>query len=436
MRHCIAFIAFFFGSHSVSSAGLKEYVQKEDKSFSWKLKEKKETPQGAMYTIDLVSQTWHDIKWEHSLVVYLPKDCKPTETMFLWNTGGKPSLITNLLALDIAGRIKAPLAFLYDIPNQPLFGGKKEDALIAETFVRYLETKDESWPLLFPMVKSVIKAMDAIQAFAKEEWKFEVKSFVVSGASKRGWTSWLTGATGDPRVKAIAPLVIDTLNMQKQTGHQLKSYGEYSKMIHDYVERKLVPLPDTAEARKLWMMVDPWMYRDTLKMPKMIINGANDPYWTLDALNIYWDDLKGDKWILYVPNAGHGLEQVYEGGKKDRNRSLSTLSAFAWHEITNTPMPKLQWKYEGGAETIRLEVTSDPAPKAARLWVADSATLDFRQSTWKELEAKLDKGLVLGEISRPKTGYRAMFGECEYQTSGMRYFLSTQIKITSMSKNP
>ncbi len=429
MRHCIALFVIFFATHSYLQAGLKEYVQKEDKTFSWKLKDKKEVFQGTMYEIDLVSQTWHDIKWEHSLVIYHPKDTKPTETIFLWNTGGKPSIVNNLLAFEIAGRIKGPIAFLYDIPNQPLFDGKKEDKLIAETFVRFLETKDESWPLLFPMVKSVVKAMDAVQAFGKQEWKFDVKSFVVAGASKRGWTTWLTAASGDARVKAIAPLVFDTLNMRMQLPHQLKSYGSYSRMIHDYTERKLVPLPDTAEAKKLWGMVDPWVYRETLKMPKMIINGTNDPYWTLDALNLYWDDLKGNKWILYVPNAGHGLEQQYEGGKKDRLRVLSTLSAFAAHEITNTPMPRLQWKYQTTDGKIQLEVSCKPPMKAGRLWIADSDTLDFRQSKWKEQAATLGQGVVSGAVSRPEKGYRAVFGECEFEIMGLRYFLSSQLRI-------
>src|SRR5207237_6867623 len=137
---------------------------------------------------------------------------------------------------------------------------------IAETFVRYLKTKDESWPLLFPMVKSLVKAMDALQAFARAEWGVEVTSFIVSGASKRGWTTWLTAAA-DRRVCAIAPLVIDTLNMAEQLPHQIKSFGRYSEQIGDYTARGLVPLPDGDVARKLWRMTDPFTYRESLNLP-------------------------------------------------------------------------------------------------------------------------------------------------------------------------
>jgi PhoPQ-activated pathogenicity-related protein len=166
---------------------LVDYVSRKDDSFAWKLTGKAESDAGTVYEIDLVSQTWQDIKWDHKLQVFVPKGAKPQATMVLWNQGGKPNATSGVLGLQISERVKAPVAFLYGVPKQPLFGNKTEDALIAETFVQYLATKDGSWPLLFPMVKSVVRAMDALQAFAKEEWKHELKSFVVTGASKRGW---------------------------------------------------------------------------------------------------------------------------------------------------------------------------------------------------------------------------------------------------------
>ena len=40
-----------------------------------------------------------------------------------------------------------------------------------------------------------------------------IDEFTVTGASKRGWTTWTIGAV-DKRVKAMAPLVLDCLNMR------------------------------------------------------------------------------------------------------------------------------------------------------------------------------------------------------------------------------
>jgi PhoPQ-activated pathogenicity-related protein len=414
-------------------AGLLEYVKKPDDSFKWSVKQKQQAASGTMYTIELVSQTWQGIPWDHLMVVYIPDGVKVGDTLFLWNDGGRPDPLKSFLAFELAKRGQIPVAFLYGIPKQPLFDGKREDALIAETFVRFLKTEDESWPLLFPMVKSLVRAMDALQAFAKDELKTELKSFVVSGASKRGWTTWLTGAA-DPRVKAIAPAVIDMLNFGKQLPHQILSFGKPSEMVHDYTDRGLIPIPDTPAAKRLWAMVDPWMYRDKLTMPKLIILGSNDPYWPQDALNLYWDDLKGDKWVLYVPNAGHGLEQVYAEGKRDRNRVLSTLSHYARCQTRGEPMPKLTWKHGDADGRMTLAVTSDPAPRAARLWVADAATRDFRKSKWAEKPATLNGGTVKGEVEQPTEGWRAFFAECEYEQDGQTFFLSTQLRMAEAGK--
>src|SRR5208282_3251366 len=76
--------------------------------------------------------------------------------------------------------------------------------------------------------QSAVRAMDAVQAWASEQGKGEVKRFVVTGGSKRGWTTWLTGAV-DNRVIAIAPMVIVMLNMGAQGPNQLDVWGQYSE---------------------------------------------------------------------------------------------------------------------------------------------------------------------------------------------------------------
>ena len=430
---------------------LVDYVKKKDDSFSWKLTGKKESAAGTVYEIDLVSQTWHAIKWEHKLQVFVPKDVKPQATMVLWNQGGSPNVGSGLLGLQIAEKARSPVAFLYGVPKQPLYrdaksgvpttvapnpdnrreGALVEDALIAETFVRYLDTKDGSWPLLFPMVKSVVKAMDALQAFAKEEWKHEVKSFVVTGASKRGWTSWLTAATGDPRVKAIAPIVIDTLNMPQQMKNQVNAFGKPSEMIRDYTQRKLVPIPDTPEAKKLWKMIDPWVYREKLTLPKMIINGANDPYWPLDALNSYWDDLKGEKYVLYVPNAGHDLRETDGNGNKEAlpQRAVNTLAAFCRSQIFDKPMPGMTWVCDVEVGMCKLAVNSAAKPKSVRVWMAESPTRDFRKARWTE-----ENGTKFPAVVIASEKYRAFYAESEYEVDGLTFTLTTQLRILEPKK--
>ncbi|MCU0705983.1 MAG: PhoPQ-activated pathogenicity-related family protein [Fimbriiglobus sp.] len=458
MRLALSALLFAFTLPALAAdpplTALADYVKKEDKSFAWKLKDKVENNGNTVYTLALTSQTWQGLEWTHDLQIFVPKGTKVQPTMVIWNQGGTASPTAATLGTLIAEKVGAPIAFLYGIPKQPLYkdekGGKLtttppnpandregrlvEDALIAETFVRFLATKDESWPLLFPMVKSLVRAMDTVQAFAKEELKADVQKFLITGASKRGWTSWLTAASGDQRVKAIAPLVIDTLHFPVQMQNQLKAFGKPSEMIADYTRNKLVPIPDTPEAKKLWQMVDPYMYRDSLTVPKMIINGTNDPYWPQDALNSYWGDLKGEKYVCYVPNAGHGLQQEDEKGKKELIplRAINTLAAFGKAQVFDKPMPKFDWTLEKGAITLK----AGDEPAKLRLWKATADTRDFRKSRWtsEELNPSDAKSGTAVKVAPPEKGLLAAFVEAEFRSDLGTTHQSTQILILEAKK--
>jgi PhoPQ-activated pathogenicity-related protein len=336
--------------------------------------------------------------------------------------------------MGIARATGTVVAELKQVPNQPLVfhndgHPRVEDDLIAETFVRYLKTGDENWPLLLPMVKSVAKAMDVAQAFAAREWHTSPEKFIVAGASKRGWTTWLTAAV-DRRVSAIAPVVIDVLNMRAQMSQQVQSLGGYSVRLTPYSSRGLLPIPDTPEGHRLLSMVDPWAYRDKLTMPKLIVNGTNDFYWATGALNLYWDDIPQNKWVLYIPNAGHNLRRQDRPAGEQLNDLVNGLAAFARHQIIGTPMPSLKWKHETIDGKLRLTIDASPPPLAARLWIAESSGADFRAASWREQPLKFTEGHIVGEITPPKTGRVAFFGEVEYDIDSLRYKLSTQIRLS------
>ncbi len=419
------FIAASVGLSPTVRAGLLDYVKRPDLSYAWSVEGRNQSPAGTVHQLKLTSQTWQGIPWEHRLEIYEPARLVYPETVLLFIGGGHSGDRTRLedaaIGLGLARVCGARCAMLYQVPNQPLLGGKSEDDLIAETFVRYLDTKDPDWPLLFPMVKSAVRAMDAVQDWARRETLPPVERFVVSGASKRGWTTWLTGAVDD-RVKGIAPMVIVMLNFRAQNPHQLEVWGRYSEQIDDYVRRGLMGRLETPDGLELWRMIDPYTYRDRLALPKLLIDGTNDRYWTLDALNLFWDELPGPKYVVNVPNAGHGL---------DRNRDYATnaIGAFFRSVASDRPLPKLSWNHDDGPDhALRLVVRSVPAPGAARLWVARSATLDFRDASWEAAPMTIDGQVASGSVERPDDGFIALFGDLDFELDGQPFHLSTQIR--------
>jgi PhoPQ-activated pathogenicity-related protein len=398
---------------------LATFVSKPDAEFSWS----KEAESGeAVKSISLKvrSQVWRGIPWDHQVRIYLPAKSEYPKTAFLFITGGNPSPTDALLYGVLAQKLGAPLAILYNIPNQPLYDGKVEDDLIAHTFEEYLKSGDDTWPLLQPMVKSAIRTMDAIQALSKKEWATPVEDFVVSGASKRGWTTYLTGAT-DRRVRAIAPMVFNNLKFSEQMPRQLAQWGAYSEQIEDYSRRGLQQQLNTPRGKELTQMVDPWYYRKQLTMPKLLIHGANDRYWVTDATDAYWKELEGKKYLLTVPNSGHGLE--------DKGRVINTLVAFFRAQAGGKPFPELSASQREQNRDVTVTGRSSVKPIAVRAWLAKADDLDFRPVKWQEMSLKQDGESFHGKAIGEARGGMAVFVEAEYEMDGQKFTLTTPPQV-------
>ncbi|MGN6616971.1 MAG: PhoPQ-activated protein PqaA family protein, partial [Ilyomonas sp.] len=247
-----------------------------------------------------------------------------------------------------------------------------------------------------------------------------INRFVISGASKRGWTTWLTGAS-DPRVQAIGPMVIDILNMPVNLDHQLKAYGEYSVQIEDYVKLGIVQGMGTESGSTLVDMIDPYSYREKLTMPKMLFMGTNDEYWVIDNVKNYLKDIPGNNYIHYVPNAGHDLG--------DGKSAFAALSAFFGISMKHGGYPVCKWKTSTTTKGVKITVDASKDPLlGASVWYAESDDKDFRNEQWKSKYLDIsDRSEISTTEPFPVKGYKAFYIDLKYKDpNGGDYTVSTR----------
>ncbi len=412
------------------ATALQHYLARGDKSYAWEKLESFDSEKATVYNLLLTSQQWREITWKHQLSIIVPPKVTYDGALLFITGGSNKNGEPNLKGPDndeirmmrqIAEHNDAIVAVLFQVPNQPLFGDRYEDEIISYTLHRYRQDKDLTWPLLLPMVKSAVRAMDAVQQFAQKELDVKVDNFVISGASKRGWTTWLTGAM-DARVRAIAPMVIDVLNMPVSLDYHKIAWGDYSVQIQDYVDLEIPQAVSTPDGNDLVAMIDPYSYREKLTMPKMIFIGTNDEYWPVDAIKNYINDIPGDNSIHYTPNAGHDLG----GGEQ----AIITLSAFFAETLTGTKHPQCGWEITEHKNALRLVVTADETVKDANVWMADSEDRDFRDATWSSTSIDTKTAEIAVDATYPEIGYKAFYVDLIYESPrGDEYNKSTRMFV-------
>ncbi|MCS7208609.1 MAG: PhoPQ-activated pathogenicity-related family protein [Fimbriimonadales bacterium] len=400
-------------------ADLASYVNAPS-PFEWSKSLESKIGESQFVELTMISQKWREFTWRHRVRLVKPKELKHTETAILYITGSGDGRSELQIVARAVERVGAIGVILHDVPNQPLIRPDLvEDNLIAHTYVQFWETGDPTWPLLFPMVKSAVRAMDAVQEFARREWGLTLKDFVITGASKRGWTTWLTAAI-DKRARAIAPMVFDNLNFFQQMPHQLKQWGRYSEQIAEYYTRGLMDKMLTERGKQLVGWVDPYSYRARYTMPILIINGANDPYWTVDAARFYFDDLPSKrKYALYVPNGGHNL-----GG--DFSRVVNSLCAFYLMSLGKLEFPSLlNGTHSIAGNEVIYRLRTDREPEFVDVWVARRVNdTDFRPARWEPVRARKEGNQWVARI--PRNGENlALFAEATYRAETGNFSLCT-----------
>ncbi len=443
------------------------------------------------YVYDFVSQVWTPGdgsitvttgtgEWHHWLHVVVPDDLDTSlDTAFLFIDGGSISstvpTTTKDVVVDMALATHSICIDLRTVPNEPLTFTDEpynhtEDEIVAYTFDKFLETYDtsvsvaESWPSYLPMVNSAVRAMDAIQALVPglTSDAVEIDGFVVSGASKRGWTTELTTAV-DGRVKAMIPLVADLPNLVKQMEHQADFYAgltwgyvedsagnRYSQELYDYLSYTDAPgnaaggltvieRMNTPIGGELLAIVDPFAYRDreTMDVPKYFVCGAGDEFFVPGSAEYYIHGLQaedhdgvgsdGSTYLSYVPNIGHNIDSSPQ--------AVQSVTNFYAAVLAGDTLPTYDWTIEDGGNTIRLNTPDTPTQ--VLLWQATNPSeTDFRLygSTtpyWSSTTLAGTGGEYVAHVSTPASGATAFMIEVHYNVGGKELIFSTSVSVVS-----
>jgi PhoPQ-activated pathogenicity-related protein len=424
-----------------SETALDRYVAAPDPNFAWAVS-KTLPAEGATATlIDLTSQRWlteQEVEqplWKHWLVVVTPEKVT-SDIGFLFISGGRndrnPPATPSKWLVEAARDTGTVVAELRMVPNQPVVfkddpahKPRTEDDFIAYTWDKFLRTGDDKWPARLPMTKSAVRAMDAVTAFAASAagGSNKVGRFVVAGASKRGWTTWTTAAV-DTRVAAIVPAVIDLLNVEPSFIHHFRAYGAYSDAVKDYVEQGIMDWIGSPPFHALMKIEEPYEYRDRLTVPKLLVNASGDQFFLPDSSQFYFDELRGENHLRYVPNTNHGLE---------KSDALETVEAFYAAVVNGKPRPEFSWTFEKDGA---IKVVSKERPETVTLWQATNP--DARNFRLDAIGPAYQSSVLtpsgpntwVARVPVPAKGWTAFFVELTF-ASGGRYPLkfTTAVRV-------
>ena len=408
---------FIFLSTEEEYTSMSDYIESTKNEFSYDIQEVIYEENWTGYHIKMISGEWLDskkvdqVEWWHYVDIIIPKQTTSSTGIMFIDGGEKSEDYFRIDAQSIRNAIKTQsvIVNISNIPFQPLNflsseqDSFEEDDLIAFAWNKFLKQgakqKDVEWLPRFPMTRAIVRAMDLAQEIVLQN-DIVVKDFVVSGASKRGWTAWTTAAV-DSRVKAVVPMVIDMLNLVPSFENHYRSYGEFSPAVQEYVNYNIQDWLGTEEFKVLMSYIEPFSFIDKFTMPKYIINAGSDEFFSTDSWRFYYDKLPGEKIIRYVPNKNHSLDGRY---------LTEDLVSYFYRVINDIEIPSLSWNLSDNKLIAELDYDGD---YDVSVWTAKNDDgRDFRLweegELWEETSiGKLANNKYELNVSSNLKGYKA-----------------------------
>ncbi|WP_253306972.1 PhoPQ-activated protein PqaA family protein [unidentified bacterial endosymbiont] len=400
--------------------------------------ETEQTSQGEQAHYTLISQQWSPrglvkpATWEHQVTLYRPTGAVGKTALLVVNNGrntskadGHRSDYDNQQLIALAHKTATVVVSVDKVPNQPLIYNNDniprfEDSSIARSWRLFLDNPQPGaeFPLHLPMVGAIVKAMDLAETELRA-LGVTIEGFIVTGASKRGWATWLT-ALVDQRIQAIVPFAIELLDLAAVIEHTQHTLGGYFPIAwQPYAQEAIIQDRCSPAFNALMAIVDPVRYLQSplaarLAIPKYVISASGDDFFMPDNVQFGLSKLPGVTTLRVVPNSNHyGIKRV----------TLQALTSFIQRQQTGRALPTLSLVKQGNDKEPQYRLQLSEAPSQLRLWRALNPQLrDFRKSsgiTYQAerlpLPAQQDSGYSCElDLPLPATGWSASFVEAEF----------------------
>ena len=212
---------------------------------------------------------------------------------------------------------------------------------------------------------------------------------------------------------ASLPWSLISLHVVPSFEHHYRVYGFWAPAVKDYYDEHLMDELGDRRFQELMDLVEPYSYRDRYTMPKLIINAAGDQFFLPDSSRFYFDDLPGEKHLLYEANADHSLKGT---GCESEHRGLLSVDRRSRQSTRS-----LDWTFEADGS---IRATTDTAPLTVTVWQAVNPDhRDFRVEAIGDAYhasplASQSPGIYVAHVPQPEKGWTAFFIEFTFSGPG------------------
>ena len=378
--------------------------------------------------LQMVSQVWDPVpvveprRWTHEVELHIPHGATPGKALLVVNNGVRhgpaqsPDYARDVLR-DVALKSQMAVVMISDAPNQYVTFSDveepvQEDDAVAHTWAHALRGAAPELPLHVPMAAAASRAMDLAQQELQRQG-LKVDRFIITGASKRGWSAWLT-ALADERVIAIVPTVIDVADTSAMlTGLRKRYGGHWPLALYPYQQAGVLQQLGTPAFERLVAMMDPMQYLgeqgQRLAIPKYLVSASGDDFFAPDPVTDYQQRLPGQTSLRVLPNSDHGGV---------RQHVVSTLVPVVARLRDGNPLPSVQ--VSEGEQPGQMTVNFSEQPVAVRVWTAsNSQDRDFRYACGVRYrsETLVPQQHFTLQRTAPATGWQAQFVEAKFADS-------------------